>query len=257
MLAASRCWKRAQTDRRLRLPDARRRWWRAAAWCPTRAGSACTACAVLRVEGACGSAGSTALALAAVAGREYGEPYLVLGLADVRGLVGPPDMKVDGRSLALESGTRALSERLGGVHANLPHQAGAALPASHVSANFRLAGTQSLGIAPVADDNRITRGFGWPHPLFGGRFLPSKRTIGAKVSARSGRSPSLASAAQSQLEKGSRAADPVGGAKRASTIWTRTRRRPASTASRSAWSIPSTSTPRPIAPASTASCSSS
>jgi inner membrane protein len=147
-------------------------------------------------------AGFDPLALAAVPGREYGEPYLVLGLADVRGLVGTPDLKVDDRPLALESGTRAMAERLGGVHANLPHLAGAALPASRVSANFRLAGTQSLGIAPVADNNKITLGSSWPHPLFAGRFLPSKRTIGADGFSAEWEISALASAAQSQLEKG-------------------------------------------------------
>ncbi|NDK37766.1 cell envelope integrity protein CreD [Pseudoxanthomonas gei] len=143
-----------------------------------------------------------AFALAPVPGREYGEPYLVLGLADVRGLVGTPDLKVDNRALALESGTRAMTDRLAGVHANLPHVAGEALPASHVSAHFRLTGTQSLGISPVADNNTITLGSSWPHPLFAGRFLPSKRTIGASGFNAEWEISAMASAAQAQLEKG-------------------------------------------------------
>ena len=147
-------------------------------------------------------AGFDPLALEAMPGREYGEPYLVLGLADVRGLVGQPDLKVDGQSLALESGTRAMAERLGGVHANLPHAAGAALPASRVLANFRLSGTQSLGIAPIADNNKITLGSTWPHPLFAGRFLPSKRSIGDNGFSAEWEISAMASAAQSQLEKG-------------------------------------------------------
>ena len=140
--------------------------------------------------------------LAIVPGREYGEPYLVLGLADVRGLVGTPDLQVDNLPLALESGTRAMADRLGGVHASLPHLPGAALPASRVSAHFRLAGTQSLGIAPVADNNTFALGSSWPHPLFAGRFLPSKRTIGAGGFSAEWEISSMASAAQSQLEKG-------------------------------------------------------
>ncbi|HEY5971582.1 MAG TPA: cell envelope integrity protein CreD [Pseudoxanthomonas sp.] len=160
-------------------------------------------------------AGFDPLALTVVPGREYGEPYLVLGLADVRGLVGTPDLKVDNRPLALESGTGAMSERLGGVHAKLPLTAGAALPASRVAANFRLSGTQSLGIAPIADNNKITLGSTWPHPLFAGRFLPNKRTIGVSGFSAEWEISAMASAAQSQLEKGEGLLTRIGRAKHA------------------------------------------
>src|SRR5688500_11557686 len=46
-------------------------------------------------------AGYDQLALTAVPGRSYGRPYLVLGLGDVRGLVGTPDFKVDGAPVIL------------------------------------------------------------------------------------------------------------------------------------------------------------
>ncbi|MEP6908450.1 MAG: inner membrane CreD family protein, partial [Pseudoxanthomonas sp.] len=112
------------------------------------------------------------LPLAAVEGRVYGEPTLVVGLADVRGLVGSPDFKVDGQAVVLESGAGSLEGRMSGMHARLPQAAGAELPASRLLANFRLNGTQSLGITPIADSNQITIGSAWPHPLFGGNFLP-------------------------------------------------------------------------------------
>ena len=158
-------------------------------------------------------AGFEPLALTAMPGRTYGEAYLVLGLADVRGLVGTPDLKVDNRPLLLEAGTGALSERMSGVHADLPARLGDTLPASSVVANFRLAGTQSLGIAPIADSNKITLGSTWQHPLFAGRFLPNHRRIGAQGFSADWEISSLASAAQSQLHKGegslTRAAQPM------------------------------------------------
>ncbi|AKC85617.1 cell envelope integrity protein CreD [Pseudoxanthomonas suwonensis] len=146
----------------------------------------------------------------AVAGREYGEPYLVLGLADVRGLVGTPVLQADGRTLELQPGAGAMAARMDGMHARLPSPVAdatdaegpvtvRALPGSQVSLAMAIAGTQSLAIVPVADDNRIALSSAWPHPQFSGRFLPNQRSIGADGFDASWNISSLASAAQSQL----------------------------------------------------------
>jgi len=148
------------------------------------------------------------LPLPVVPGREYGEPYLVLGLGDVRGLVGTPSLQVDARALGLQPGTGALSGRIGGLHARLPvppprqvtadgGEVPRTLDASEVRLQMTLAGTRSLGVVPVADDNRIELASSWPHLLFGGRFPASTRgegKAGWNVS-------SLASSAQSQLHE--------------------------------------------------------
>lgn len=139
------------------------------------------------------------LNLIPVEGRVYGDPTLVIGLADVRGVVGSPDFKVDGRAVAMESGTGSLAASMSGMHARLPQLSGAALPASQVVANFRLNGTQSLGVSPIADSNQITIGSTWPHPLFGGSFLPNRKQIGANGFSGDWEISSLASSAQSQL----------------------------------------------------------
>ena len=86
-----------------------------------------------------------------------------MGLSDVRGLVGTPVVKVDGRTLAFEGGTGAMSARMSGVHAVLGGEGGAPLPASDVQLDFGLAGTESLGISPIADSNRIDIHSAWPH----------------------------------------------------------------------------------------------
>ncbi|MDR2872978.1 MAG: inner membrane CreD family protein, partial [Xanthomonadaceae bacterium] len=44
----------------------------------------------------------------AVPGRTYGEPYLVVGVMDMRGLVGTPVLRMDGRALTMDPGTRDL-----------------------------------------------------------------------------------------------------------------------------------------------------
>jgi inner membrane protein len=141
------------------------------------------------------------LPLTPVLGREYGEPSVVLGVADVRGFVGTPNLKVDGRPLALESGTGAMADRMSGMHAILP-KSETALPSSRSEMELTLAGTQSLGIAPLGDSNHIALHSAWPHPLFGGRFLPNDRKIGADGFSASWEISSLASAAQSQLATG-------------------------------------------------------
>ncbi len=152
------------------------------------------------------AAGFAPLPLPAVPGREYGEPYLVLGLGDVRGLVGTPVLQVDAKALHLQPGTGALSTRMGGMHARLPlpprppavdgAEPPRALPASQVELRMALAGTRSLGVVPVADSNHIELASRWPHLLFGGRFPASERGEGSAAWNIS----SLASGAQAQLQ---------------------------------------------------------
>ena len=68
-------------------------------------------------------AGFDAMVPTPAPGRVYGQPYLVIGLADVRGLVGTPDFKLDGKPLLLESGTGRLAGKMTGMHGTLPQLA--------------------------------------------------------------------------------------------------------------------------------------
>jgi len=142
------------------------------------------------------------LQVPAADGRIYGQPYVVVGMADVRGLVGTPSLKVDGVPRTLAAGTGALSGRIEGIHALL-EASGNALPASSMHLDISLAGTQSLGIAPVADSNDIAMSSPWRQPLFGGRFLPNSKTLDETGFTARWQVSSLASAAQSQLASAS------------------------------------------------------
>ena len=42
-----------------------------------------------------------------------------------------------------------------------------------------LAGTGQIGFVPLADDNKLSLVSAWPHPTFGGDFLPRQRTVNA------------------------------------------------------------------------------
>ncbi|MCD9031005.1 cell envelope integrity protein CreD [Luteimonas sp. Y-2-2-4F] len=138
-------------------------------------------------------------------GRTYGAPYLAVGLSDVRGLVGTPALTVDGRALPLAAGTRALGPSLPGVHAGLAPPAdpgGGQLPAlREVRLDATIDGTRSLSIVPLADDNRIAIASPWPHPLFGGRFLPNEREVGRDGFRALWTLSALATDAQAQLRR--------------------------------------------------------
>jgi inner membrane protein len=140
------------------------------------------------------------LAYAAIEGRRYGQPYLLVGIQDVRGLVGTPILRTDGKSLALAGHSQ-------GVHALLPALAdarqGKLTDLHSVEMEFVLDGTQGLSIVPVGDDNQIALSSPWPHPLFGGRFLPSERRITEQGFQANWALSSLASGAQGQLASGS------------------------------------------------------
>lgn len=150
------------------------------------------------------------LPLPQVDGRSYGTPYLVLGLGDVRGLVGTPRLQVDGAEVALQAGTADLDGRLDGLHAPLAQVAAGAsvLAATRAGLRMDLAGTRSLDIVPVADDNTVQLQSGWPHPSFGGRFLPARREVGADGFHASWSVSSLASTARPQLLEALRPSSP-------------------------------------------------
>ncbi|XUP35076.1 inner membrane CreD family protein (plasmid) [Xanthomonas axonopodis pv. vasculorum] len=148
---------------------------------------------------------------AAAPSRVYGQPYLAIGISDVRGLVGTPRLQVDGRTLALESGAGALADRSAGIHAQLgplaDQVAGRLQDGNMVDMQLVLDGTRRLAIAPIADNNDIALRSAWQHPSFGGRFLPTAPSIGPKGFDASWSLSSLANGAQTQLQSSHAALD--------------------------------------------------
>lgn len=66
---------------------------------------------------------------------------------------------------------------------------------------MNLAGMDSLAFAPVAKNNRFTLKSPWPHPQFGGRFLPEQRSISEQGFDAMWRISSLATEAQQQMRR--------------------------------------------------------
>ena len=136
------------------------------------------------------------------AGRVYGTPFLTVGIADVRGLVGSPNLRVDGNAVTLLPDAGGVSGIGTGLHVGLPGLAderGGVLKGSKVELELVLDGTRSLSVVPVGDDSRIALRSPWPHPLFGGSFLPNERRVDAQGFDAQWAVSSLASRAQHQL----------------------------------------------------------
>ena len=133
--------------------------------------------------------------------RSVGTPWLDIGIADVRGLVGAPTLRVAGAATPILQGQKGRGG--GGVHAVLP----AALVAGEriafpVQFGFALRGTEALAIVPLADTNRIVLDSPWPHPQFNGDFLPRTHRIDGKGFHAEWDVSSLASNAQAQYREG-------------------------------------------------------
>lgn len=110
-----------------------------------------------------------------------GAPVLMVALGDARGIRAAA-VRVDGAELSVQPGTLHKSHARG-FHAVLPvrpdNAALAAQPLQAVVA-LELVGTGELGFAPVAEHNEIKLASSWPHPSFGGRFLPTRRDVDDK-----------------------------------------------------------------------------
>lgn len=100
---------------------------------------------------------------------------LVLAVSDPRGLR-KVDLKVDGQALVSEPGT-SIAAVANGAHANVPNAAGMAGGTLQFELGLQLAGTDSFRMVPLARDTTANLTSRWPHPSFGGRFLPVTRTV--------------------------------------------------------------------------------
>ena len=131
--------------------------------------------------------------------RDVGTPFLSIGVDDVRGLIGAPELRLDGHVAKLLQGPG--EGRVGaGVHSDLAALAAGQQHTFDVGLDFVLGGTERLAIAPIADDNRIELSSPWQHPQFAGRFLPRTREISAKGFHAIWEISALAANTQSQYE---------------------------------------------------------
>ena len=106
---------------------------------------------------------------------------LALSVSDLRGVDNDPQLVVNGSPHRLQTGkaTAGLESQIAGeiMYADLGPLPGAGSRNIKFSLPLSLTGTQRLAIAPVGENNNISLKSDWPHPNFGGRFLPRKHQI--------------------------------------------------------------------------------
>ncbi len=104
-----------------------------------------------------------------------GTPFLALSIDDIRGIRDIPKMNWGGKQIEFQQGSGLLSFK-NGLHAKL------GMPdmkeASNIKFSFNLGldGIERQQFVPVAKNNQVALKSNWPHPQFGGRFLPSPKT---------------------------------------------------------------------------------
>lgn len=118
---------------------------------------------------------------------------LLLGIADPRGVNNDPEVTINGKVYRFAS---ASSKNEPPAAATAPDGTPAqGLPANRLAIDLgtldlqresrfdfsfplQLTGTTRLAIAPTGEANHIELKSAWPHPNFGGRFLPTARSVG-------------------------------------------------------------------------------
>ncbi|MEZ5599742.1 MAG: cell envelope integrity protein CreD [Candidatus Competibacteraceae bacterium] len=106
----------------------------------------------------------------------FGDPRLIVGIGDPRGILRAPALAWAGQRLEFLPGTaeekmpNGIQAHIGGLNPQEPWSA-------EFELTFDLRGTQSFDVAPVGDTTRIGVRGNWPHPSFYGQFLPESRQV--------------------------------------------------------------------------------
>ena len=105
----------------------------------------------------------------------WGRPTLSFALGDPRGLIGTPTLRWGEETLAFEKGS-GLPNIGNGLHASPARIDPARAQRIAYTMKIGLRGTDSLSVVPLAHANRVVLESAWPHPSFGGEFLPDPQT---------------------------------------------------------------------------------
>ena len=129
-----------------------------------------------------------------------GQPFIALSIEDVRGIRNIPKIDWGGRQIEFEQGSGLFAFR-SGLHAPLGALPLAAPQQVAFSFELGLDGIERQHFVPVAKNSQFTLKSNWPHPQFGGCFLPSPkhRQIDASGFNASWAISALASNAQTQI----------------------------------------------------------
>lgn len=108
----------------------------------------------------------------------FDEPFLAVGISDIRGINNALKLQLNGQEMDFEpgAGDDMLSN---GVHAPLGRLDSSKAMKLDYAFNLKLQGTSSLTVTPIGRDTQVKLQSDWPHPSFFGEFLPTEREITA------------------------------------------------------------------------------
>ena len=105
-----------------------------------------------------------------------GQPFIVTGVGDARGIGTVSISKINGETLSVEPGSGVYGA-FAGIHILLTDKALEAKTFA-LEMSLSLAGTGSFAVVPVGRNSEMTLNSNWPHPGFMGDYLPVKHQIG-------------------------------------------------------------------------------
>jgi inner membrane protein len=135
-----------------------------------------------------------------------GQPLLLVGVSDARGLLAAPMLRLGGSALKVGQAPGSSPLPLAAQVDLAQLKPGAVLD---FDLTFELDGTGRIGWVPLADENSVTLTSPWPHPSFGGDFLPRTRSISDSGFEATWRVPSLSSQAQAQFAQAGKEDTPM------------------------------------------------
>ena len=130
-----------------------------------------------RITGSFDLPGASALpTLGLNATLSWGTPALSVSVADARGITGAPKILLAGAALTPHRGAKA-GEARNGFHALAERIDGARPATLPFSVELTVAGTGSFDFVPVGETTTAELKGNWPHPSFGGNYLPRSREV--------------------------------------------------------------------------------
>ncbi|WP_336214101.1 cell envelope integrity protein CreD [Enterobacter sp. P82] len=105
-----------------------------------------------------------------------GQPFIVMGVGDARGIGTVSISRINGETLSVEPGAGVYGA-LSGIHIPLTDKA-LETKTFALEVSLNLAGTGSFAVVPVGRNSEMMLNSNWPHPGFMGDYLPVKHQIG-------------------------------------------------------------------------------
>lgn len=99
------------------------------------------------------------------------QPYIAVGLSDVRGIRNTPELNWQGNKVYFQPGAR-LGVLGSGIHAPLPNFNPRIAAEYKFVLPLSVQGMENLRFTPIGKDTHVLLNANWPHPSFSGRFLP-------------------------------------------------------------------------------------